>query len=387
MTASPAIVAGGGPTVTRAPRTFRELRVLIAHDWLVAWAGSERCVAEMLNVFPKADLLVGVRSEAMRTRNDITRRARESWLGRLPGARRHYQWYLPLEGLAFASFDTSKYDLVLSSSHAFAKMIRARGDAVHVSYCHSPPRYLWDLNDQYLESAGHVRRLALAAATKPLKKLDRWSARGVHRFIANSRFVAERIGRCYDREADVVHPPVAIKTAARVDLPRERFLLSLGRLVPYKRIDLAIAAAERLGVRLIVAGNGSERQRLERLAGPMTTFVGEVSESTAGQLLSTCSALVFCAEEDFGITPVEANAHGAPVVGFGKGGLAETMIPDVTAQLFEQQTVESVADAIDRALSRPWDAAPLRENARRFSPEHFRRGLASAVRVALERSA
>src|SRR5439155_15346455 len=138
---------------------------------------------------------------------------------------------------------TSKYDLILSSSHAFAKMIRARGNAVHISYCHSPPRYLWDLNDQYRKNASPLRRLALGAATGPLRKLDRWSARGVDHFVANSRFVADRIARCYGREADVVHPPVASKPGAIKDLRREAFLLSFGRLVPYKRVDLTIAAA------------------------------------------------------------------------------------------------------------------------------------------------
>jgi glycosyltransferase involved in cell wall biosynthesis len=194
------------------------------------------------------------------------------------------------------------------------------------------------------------------------------------------------VRRCYGRESDVVHPPVAAKGACPPPAGaarREPFLLHLGRLVPYKRVDLAVLAAERLGVPLVVAGDGPERARLEAMAGPQTRFVGAVSEAEASRLLSTCAAFVFCAEEDFGITPVEANAHGAPVIGFGRGGLLETMVPGVTAELFPEQTVEALVAAAERALDRAWDGAALAANAARFAPERFREGFAAAVDGAL----
>jgi glycosyltransferase involved in cell wall biosynthesis len=367
----------------RSAPDLRGLRVLIAHDWLVAWAGSERCVDEMLRIFPDADLVAGVVAPSMRQFNAMTRRAEETWLARLPGARTHHRWFLPLEGLAFASLDTRKYDLIISSSHAFSKMVRRGPHAVHVCYCYSPPRYLWDLSATYRRDARGIQRLALVGALGGLRRMDRWSARGVDHFISISRYIADRVQRCYGRRADVVYPPVTAKPWSGPMYPRENFILSLGRLVPYKRVDLIVQAAERLGVRLVVAGDGPDRSRLEALAGPHTEFVGAVSEEAAAKLFSTCAAFVFCAEEDFGIAPVEANAHGAPVVGFGRGGLLETMRPDVTAEFFYEQTVDAVADAIERTLSRSWQGAELRANAERFSPVAFRRDFIRSIEMAL----
>ncbi len=368
-----------------SPTELAGLRVLITHDWLVTWAGSERCLEQILAVFPDADLVVGVKSPEMRDFNEVTKRARETWLAHLPGARARHRWFLPLQGAAFASLHTAQYDLIISSSHAFSKMVRRRSDAVHVCYCHSPPRYLWDLNATYRREARGLQRLALLCGAGLMRRIDRWAVVGVDHFICNARYIAERVARCYGRDADVVYPPVSAKPLREPVAGRGTFLLSLGRLVPYKRVDLAIQAAERLGVPLIVAGDGPERPKLKAIAGPYTEFVGEVSEEEAARLLSTCAAFVFCAEEDFGIAPVEANAHGAPVVGYGRGGLLETMQAGVTAEFFYVQTVDAVADAIRRALSRSWDEAQLRANSKRFSPEAFRRHFSLSVRRAIER--
>lgn len=216
-----------------------------------------------------------------------------------------------------------------------------------------------------------------------MRWLDRWSATGVHRFICNAQHVADRVRRCYGRSAEVVYPPVAAKAFSEQNTSRGEFLLSLGRLVPYKRVDLAVKAAERLGVRLVVAGDGPDRARLTAMAGRHVEFVGAVSEEDGARLLSTCAAFVFCAEEDFGIAPVEANAHGAPVVGFAQGGLLETMQPEITAEFFAAQTVESVSDAIRRSLSRDWDSHALRANAARFSPAAFRAGILRQIQLAI----
>lgn len=363
--------------------SLKGLRVLITHDWLVTWGGAERCVAEMLGIFPDADLVVGVRSKSMAQFNEVGRRARETWLGRFPGARDHHRWFLPLQAAAFATLDTRGYDLVISSSHAFAKMVRASGDAVHLCYCYSPPRYLWDLKDSYQDAARGAQRIAFASAAGILRRVDRSSAKRVDHFVAISRYIADRIWRCYGRRSEVVYPPVTAKPPHHSLGGRENFLLSIGRLVPYKRVDLAIQAAERLGVRLVVAGDGPERAKLEAIAGRHTEFVGAISEKEAGQLLSTCAAFMFCAEEDFGIAPVEANAHGAPVIGYGRGGLLETMQAGVTAEFFEEQTADAVAGGIERAMSRTWDVAALQSNAERFSPAGFRRGLTRSIDAAL----
>jgi glycosyltransferase involved in cell wall biosynthesis len=366
------------------PSELAGLRVLVTHEWLYTWAGAERCVAEMFRVFPNADLVAGVVTREMRSYNEITERARETWLARLPFARHRYRWFVPLQGAAFASLDTSEYDVVISSSHSFAKMVRVSAPTVHVCYCYSPPRYLWGLRDTYRMQATPIQRAALAAGTGALRWLDRRAAAGVDHFIGISQHIAERIRRSYGRVADVVYPPVVPKAVAHRPGARGDFLLHLGRLVPYKRVDLAIAAAERLGVRLIIAGDGPDRGRLQRLAGRHTQLVGQVSETEAAELLSSCAAFVHPAEEDFGIAPLEANAHGAPVIGFGRGSLTETMIAGITAELFEEQSVDAVVDATRRALSREWDTDALRANASRFSPERFREAFTASVLAALQ---
>ena len=365
---------------------LRTLRVLIAHDWIISWAGSERCVEQMFQLFPQADLVVGLLTPSLRTYNEVTRRATETWLSRVPFARRHHRWFLPLEALAFASLDTSAYDLVVSSSHAFSKMVRVDAPARHICYCHSPPRYLWDLHQVYLRRSGMLKRLGLLALGGPLRWADHRAGMRVDRFVANSHFVRERIRRNYGRDAHVLYPPVARKPVQGGRCAREDFVLSLGRLVEYKRIDLAIAAANRLGVRLVVAGDGPERRALEKLAGPTVEIVGSVSEPQAGRLLSTCAAFVFCGEEDFGIAPIEANAHGAPVVAYRAGGLAETMREGVTAEFFEEQTPEAAAQALRRALNRGWKEPLLIENAQRFAPAAFRAGLAEVTNSVLDQA-
>ena len=368
------------PTVRLSDNLAPELsalRVLVAHDWIASWTGSERCVEEILHVVPHADLVVGFVKPELRARNAITRRARETWLARLPGARTYHRWFLPLEGAAFSLLDTSGYDLVISSSHSLAKAVRrpsgnGAGPGVHVCYCHSPPRYLWDLRETYHRDASRLERVALALGGGPLRAFDRWAAARPNAFLCNSRFVADRIQRLYGRRAQVINPPVRAKPVSPSRAPRDNFILSLGRLVGYKRVDLAIAAARLVGMPLVVAGDGPDRAKLQRLAGGDVTFLGEVTEAEAGRLLETCRLFLFCAEEDFGIAPVEANAHGAPVVAFGKGGVLETMIPDVTAEYFHERRPEVVAEAVRRALRREWDGEVIRENARRFAPARFR---------------
>jgi glycosyltransferase involved in cell wall biosynthesis len=321
----------------------------------------------------------------MRDHNAVTRKAQESWLGRVPGARDHHRWFLPLQALAFATRDTQRYDLIVSSSHAFGKFVRRRRGAVHLCYCYSAPRYLWDLQGVYEEHSSFVERSALHLAAPILRRLDRLAARGVDQFVSISRHVADRIRRCYGRESDVVYPPVSPRDVSAASRPAhvEPYLLYLGRLVPYKRVDLAIRAAERLRMKLVVAGDGPERARLERIATPFTEFQGEVAESRAAELLEGCAAFVFAGEEDFGIAPVEANAHGKPVVCYARGGALETMIPDVTATFFEHQTVDDVAAAITRCLRLRWDTAAIRANAARFAPERFRENFARAVSRAI----
>lgn len=375
-----------GPT-SCAALELAGLRILLVHEWLYAWAGAERCLEQLVALMPHADVLAGIVTPGMRGQHEIADRARESWVGKIPGARRKHRWFLPLHALAFSHFDTSQYDLVVSVSHAFEKAVRARKrGAVHVSYCLSTPRYLWDLADEHDRLAAPVQRIALRLARPVLRAMDRSLANGVDHFVSLSQFVADRVRRSYGRDSAVVYPPVATKGASaptRLAANRDAFLLTLGRLVPYKRVDLAIQAAERLGIKLVIAGAGPERARLERLAGPHAEFRGEVSEEEAGRLLSCCAAFVFCAEEDFGIAPVEANAHGAPVIAYARGGALETIHDGRTGVFFSEHTVDALSLAIRRCLSMSWDESELRRNAERFSPERFREGMRAELNSAI----
>lgn len=361
------------------PARLDRLRVLVVHEWLYTWAGAERVLDQIFTVFPGADLVVSFVTDDMRSEHGTAARAQELWLAKVPGVQRHHRWFLPLQALAFTTLNTRGYDLVISSSHAFAKAVRPAAGAKHLCYCYSPPRYLWDLQSTYSEHASWKQRVALRAMTPPMRALDKWAARGVDRFVGISHHVAKRIARSYHSDAGVIYPPVDLKPGCTPGTPRRDFLLTLGRLVPYKRVDLAIRAAQLLGMRLVVAGDGPERRKLEAMAGPECKFLGAISEAAAGELLSTCAAFVFCAEEDFGIAPLEANAHGAPVVALRRGGTTETIPDGVAGTFFDEESPEAVAAAIRACLSRTWNVQTLRANAARFSPARFRGELAAAV--------
>ncbi len=360
---------------------LRKARVLVVHEWLLEWAGAERQLAEIMRVVPQADLIVGAASARIRAEHELPRQLRETWLARIPFARTHHRWFIPLQYPAFRGIDTRGYDLVISSSSGFGKAVRAPEGSPHACYCYSPPRYLWDLASAYDRHESTLQAMALRIGRRPLQALDRHCAAGVTTFSAISRVVAGRVERAYGKTARVIYPAVESKPAG----PRTRgkFLLTLGRLVAYKRVDVIIQAARQVGLSLVVAGDGPERARLERLAqGSAVTFTGRVDEAEGGRLMEECAAFVFCAEEDFGIAPLEANAHGAPVVGLARGALTETMTTE-TAEFFDTPEPDEVAAAIARASSRKWNDQTLRANPVRFAPEIFRAQFTEFLNAAL----
>lgn len=367
------------------PAALRHLKVLLVHDWMLGWWGSERVVEQILRVFPHAHLASAIVDRSIASRHLPGVPLRELWMGKLPGARRWYQWSLPLEALAFGTLPSGDYDLVISSSHALAKAVRPGRLGIHLCYCHSPPRYLWDQFRHYYDRSSVVRRLALHWARAPLQRLDRATARRVTHFVTNSRFVARRVAGAYGRTARVIHPPVEAKHGnGRTSGARGDFLLYLGRLVPYKRVDLIVEAARRLGVRTVIAGEGPELGRLRAMAPANVEFAGRVPDADAAALLAGCAAFVFCAEEDFGIAPVEANAHGAPVVALRAGGIVESMRDGETGTLFDEPTVDALCAAVRRTLQRGWDEHVLRLNAARFGASRFRTEFARAVADAID---
>jgi glycosyltransferase involved in cell wall biosynthesis len=362
------------------------LKVAIIHDWLTTLGGSERVVWALHEMFPGAPVFTSVHRRGLLPREFEALDIRTSFLQRLPGATRHYPRLLPLMPLAFEQFDLSDFDLVVSSSHACAKGVVTRPDQVHVSYVHAPMRYAWDLTHAYQRSLPPLLRPAAAMLLSGLRQWDVLSANRVDAFVANSREVAGRIRKHYRRDAAVVHPPVDVDRFEV--LPASRIgdhLVVLSRLVPYKRVDLCIEAANRTGRRLRVIGDGPLYRDLRALAGPTVTFLGNLPDEAVARELAGASALLFAAFEDFGIVPVEAMACGRPVIALGHGGVRDTVVDGVTGTWFDEPRLESLVAALERHDRVEWDPAQIRTHAERFSPAAFRRGMQAVIEGALAR--
>jgi glycosyltransferase involved in cell wall biosynthesis len=356
-------------------------RVAVVHDWLTVPGGSEQVVLELLEMFPQAELFTSIYDPEPWPEQITRRPVHASFLNRLPGARRHYPKLLPLMNRAFRSFDLRGFDLVLSSSHACAKNVRKPPGALHVCYCHTPMRYAWDEDFMAGEDVARPLRILLPPLLAWLRRQDLAGVAGVDVFVANSGHVADRIRRHYRREAEIVHPPVHVEHYLALQRSPQDYYLAFGRVVPYKRVDLAVAACTRLGRRLKVAGDGRALDAVRaRAAGAEgIELLGKVSEGERDALLGGARALLFPGEEDFGIVPVEAQAAGAPVVAYGVGGAVETVGDGVTGALFGEQSEAGLAAAIERFEGMQLDERVVRENAARFGRERFREELAEVI--------
>ncbi len=358
----------------------RFARVAIVHDWLTIPGGSEQVVLELLEMVPAAELFTSIYDPAPWPAAITARTVHSSFLNRIPGASRHYPKLLPLMNRAFRSFDLGGFDLVLSSSHACAKNVRTRPGTLHVCYCHTPMRYAWEEGFMEGEQMARAARLLLPPLLAWLRRQDLAGASGPDVFVANSALVAERIERFYGRTAEIVHPPVDVEHF--LALPREpgEQYLVFGRVVPYKRVDLAVAACARLGRGLQVAGDGRALAAVRAEAADSgVQLLGKVSGPERDRLFARARALLFPGEEDFGIVPVEAQAAGVPVIAYRVGGAAETVVDGRTGVLFEEQSAGALASAIERFEGLELDAAAARENARRFGRERFRAEMARVI--------
>lgn len=361
------------------------MRVAIVHDWLVTYAGAERVLEQILAVYPGADVYSTVEFVPAEERDFLGgRTVRTSFVQRLPGARRRYRSYLPLMTLAVEQFDLSSYDLVLSSSYAVAKGVLTGPDQLHVCFCHSPMRYAWDLQHQYLRESGLDRGVRSAFARYLLHRMRQWdlrTANGVDGFVANSQFIARRIWKIYRRESTVIYPPVDVEYFTPLGEP-EGYYVTASRMVPYKRMDLVVEAFSGMPARsLVVIGDGPQATKIRASAGPNIRILGRQPLSVLRDHLRRARAFVFAAEEDFGIAPLEAQACGTPVITFGKGGVLETIrgLDDgqPTGVFFAEQSVPAIRRAVqefEREGSRMRSEA-CRANALRFAPDRFRREL------------
>ena len=371
-----------GQLTTRRPATGQSSpRVALVHDWLTGMRGGERCLEVFAELFPDAPLFTllhvpGSVSPVIERRRVVT-----SFVERLPGAASQYRRYLPLFPAAVRRFDLSGYDLVLSLSHCVAKGVRTPPGALHLCYCFTPMRYVWDLAADYTARAGLATRLLAPPVAAALRRWDR-RTESVHGFVAISRHIAARIRRVWGREADVIHPPVDVRRFRIADGAGD-FYLVVSALVPYKRIDLAIGAARRLDRRLVIVGTGPEERRLKALAGPRVEFLGWRDDREVADLYARCRAVLFPAVEDFGIVPLEAAAAGRPTIALGRGGVLETMVglgagdAAPTAVFFGEQTAEALADAMGtfEAAEDRFDPKALRARAALFDRPLFKRRL------------
>ncbi|MGA8184243.1 MAG: glycosyltransferase [Terriglobia bacterium] len=355
------------------------LRVAVVQFWLSGYGGSERVLEAMGEIFPQADFYALVIADggipaSLRGRNWTT-----SFVDRIPGAKRWYRHFLPLFPFALEQFDLSGYDLVISSESGPAKGVIPSPRACHICYCLSPMRYVWDMYHEYRRKMNPLTRAIFSLTAHYARQWDVSTAARVDHFAAISHYVAARVRKYYRRESTVIYPPVDV-TAGYLAEKTDDCYLVVSRLVPYKRVDLAIEACNRLGRRLRVVGTGPEEKRLRRLAGSTIEFAGKLDEQRLRECYARCRAFLFPAEEDFGMVPVEAQSFGRPVIAYGRGGALETVIGleeggdprTATGIFFNQQTAESLAGAIGR----------FEEVEREFSPEFIRAG---SLRFSLER--
>lgn len=362
-------------------------RVAIIHYWLVGMRGGERVLEQLIQLFPHADIFTHVYvpdavSAIIRERPVTT-----SFIQRLPGAAKRYQSYLPLMPMALEALDLRGYDLVISSEAGPAKGVIAAPDALHICYCHSPMRYLWDQYHVYRDAAGWLQKKMMPVLFHGLRQWDVTSAARVDSFVANSRFIKQRIHRVWHRDSVVVHPPVAVAEFSVAETVSDDFLW-VGQLVPYKRPDLAVDAFTRLGLPLTVVGTGPQEAELKRRAGANIRFVPRLDFARLKHAYATARALVFTAEEDFGIVPVEANASGRPVIAYGRAGVLDSIVPGETGLFFDTQSVEAVIAAVEAFVARAsdFDPAVAVRNAARFAPARFDAGFMEALRCADQRA-
>jgi glycosyltransferase involved in cell wall biosynthesis len=357
-------------------------RIALMHEWFTALAGSEKVVEQFCTMYPKADMFAVYADPAVVAKTDYLRdrNLRTTFIQNLPRAAKSYRSYLPLMPLAVEQLDMSPYDVVISSSHAVAKGVLTGPDQLHISYVHSPIRYAWDLQHQYLRESGLDTGMKGWLAKILLHKMRIWDSRtahGVDHFVANSHFIARRIRKVYGREADVIYPPVDVG-AFQMSEAKQDFYLTASRLVPYKKMDMIVEAFAGMPDRkLVVIGDGPDMPKLKAKAGPNVEILGYQPFGELKKMMQQARAFVFAAEEDFGIIPVEAQACGTPVIAFGKGGALETVREHgdaPTGVFFDQQTVPSLRAAVDAFESRldRFVPANCRQNAERFSIERFR---------------
>ncbi len=368
------------------------MKIAVVHDWLTTYAGAERVLEQILLLYPEADLysLINFLPEDKKG-FILNKRVRTSFMQKLPFVKKKYRSYLPLMPFAIEQFDLSEYNVIISSSHAVAKGVLTNSNQLHICYCHTPIRYAWDLYYQYLRESGLEKGLKGKIAKLTLHYIRVWDSTTANRvdyFIANSKYIAKRIKKIYGKDSTVIYPPVDVDRFERCSIKKDIYLTA-SRMVPYKKMDLIVKAfSEMPDKKLIVIGDGPDFDKVKSKATRNIEILGYQSFKVLKDYMQRAKAFIFAAEEDFGITPVEAQACGTPVIAYGKGGVLETVIEDKTGIFFKEQTRESLAEAVERfeRIQSKFDCNEIRKNAERFSKDRFKREFKGFVEKRLTNS-
>ena len=360
-------------------------KIAVIHEWFINFAGSEKVVEQILNVYPKADLLALIEALPQERKKSIqNKKVKTSFLQHLPFSKSLYRYFLPFMPMAIERMSAPEADIIISSNHAVSKGLKRRKDQLHICYCHTPMRYAWDLHDMYLKSAGlnkGLKGIIVKAVLRYMRKWDLKSSQNVDHFIANSCYVAQRIKNIYNREATVIYPPVDINYFS-FQSQKEDYYLTVARMVPYKKVDLIIDTfCELPDKKLVVIGDGPEFNRIKAKSQKNIELLGYQPGEVLKKYMQGAKAFIFAADEDFGITSIEAQACGTPVLAFKKGGNLETVVENVTGLLFEHQTVSSLKECILHFEKNHTIFTPekIRVHAEKFGEERFRSELKNYV--------
>lgn len=356
------------------------MNLALVHDWLNQIGGAEDVLDQLVHYYPAAPLYTSMYAPDLMPPHYRTWNIHTTWMDRLPGIHTHHQRYLPLYPPAFGGLDLSAYDVVLSNKSGFCHGVKTGPQTLHICYCLTPTRYIWNL-EGYLnrENFGTSVRLAAQLVARLYRRWDYAAAQRVHHFIAISTETQARIKRFYHRDSTLIYPPAEVAERFTPASTHDDYFLIISRLIPYKRIDLAVEACTRLGLPLLVGGKGRDSERLEAMAGPTVKFLGYVPDHDLPDLFARCKAFIFPGLEDFGITPVQAQAAGRPVIAFKGGGALDTVLPGQTGEFFAEQTVNSLVEVLRRFNAEAYDPAILRAHAMQFDTSVFRQAITSYV--------
>jgi len=369
------------------------MKTVLVHDYLIRFGGAERVLLSLKKIFPEAPIYTLLYDKEKMSQYFPGTEIRSSFLEKLPGVKKYYRLLAPLMPATVESFDLRDFDLVISSSSAFAKGLVLRPKVIHICYCHNPTRFLWDYTYQYNGGPSFLRRMLIHY----LRLWDKAAANRVDYFIANSKITARRIKKYYGREAKVIYPSTGTVLEGQssrsrtipqgLSLPSEYFLI-VSQLTPYKRIDLAIDAFNKLELPLIIIGEGRHKKRLQKMARPNIRFLGWQSDEVVRHYYQNCTAFIFPGEDDFGITPVEAMSFGKPVLAYRQGGVTETILENITGEFFDDPAAEALADGIRRLRLNLKDYSPLliRKRAEKFSPERFEKEIKEFIKEVVEQN-